>query len=76
VAGALPRGHRRWRIALTLPESAIAGLGQAAAVRHFAETGLDVDLALVPDDEARTLRLLRCDLRETTFGARAVLIGA
>lgn len=64
------------RIRLTLPESAVAGLGQAAAVCHFAASGLDVDVALVPDDEARTLRLLRCDLRETTFAARPVLIGA
>ncbi len=64
------------RITLTLPESAVAGLGEAEAVRHFADAGLDVDLALVPDEEARSLRALRCDLRETTFVARPALIGA
>jgi phenylacetate-CoA ligase len=64
------------RIRLTLPESAVAGLGETAAAGHFADNGIDVDLRLVPDDEARTLRLLRCDLRETTFVARPALIGA
>jgi phenylacetate-coenzyme A ligase PaaK-like adenylate-forming protein len=64
------------RISLTLPESTIAGIGHAEATRHFAERGLDVDLALVPDGEAKSLRPLRCDLRETTFAARPALIGA
>jgi phenylacetate-CoA ligase len=63
------------KVALTLAESAVAGLG-LAAVDHFAARGLDVDLTLVPDDEARALRPLRCDLRETTFVARPALIGA
>ena len=61
---------------LTLPEYAIAGLGHRGAVEHFAGHGLDVDLGLVPDDEATALRPLRCDLRETTFVARPALIGA
>jgi phenylacetate-CoA ligase len=64
------------RIALTLPESAIEGVGHAAAVRHFADHGIDVDLSLVSDDGATALRYLRCDLRETTFAARPALIGA
>jgi phenylacetate-coenzyme A ligase PaaK-like adenylate-forming protein len=64
------------KIVLTLPEHAIAGLGHVGAVAHFAERGLDVDLGLVPDDEAQSLRPLRCDLRETTFVARPALIGA
>jgi phenylacetate-coenzyme A ligase PaaK-like adenylate-forming protein len=55
------------RIRLTLPLSAIADLGEAVAVRHFAAHGLDVDLTLVPDAEATALRPLRCDLHETTF---------
>jgi phenylacetate-CoA ligase len=63
-------------VVLTLPESAVADLGHAAAVAHFAERGLDVDLGLVPDEEARSLRPLRCDLRETTFVSRPALIGA
>ncbi len=64
------------RLSLTLPEYAIDGVGHADAVRHFADNGLDVDLSLVADDEARSLRQLRCDLRETTFAARPALIGA
>ena len=63
-------------LVLTLPEYAVADLGHAAAVAHFAEHGLDVDLGLVPDEQARSLRLLRCDLRETTFASRPALIGA
>ena len=64
------------QVGLTLPQSAVAGFGESAAVRHFADRGLEVDLTLVPDDEARSLRLLRCDLRETTFVAPPALIGA
>jgi phenylacetate-coenzyme A ligase PaaK-like adenylate-forming protein len=63
-------------VVLTLPEYAVAGVGHAAAVDHFAERGLDVDLGLVPDEEAAALRPLRCDLRETTFVSRPALIGA
>ncbi|HEY3607172.1 MAG TPA: AMP-binding protein [Pseudonocardiaceae bacterium] len=63
-------------VALTLPVSAIADIGEAAAVRHFADHGVDVHLRTVADDEARSLRPLRCDLRETTFVARPALIGA
>lgn len=63
------------RIRLTLPESAIAGYGEAAACQHFADRGLDVALAIVSDDQATSLRQLRSDLHETTFVARPALIG-
>jgi phenylacetate-CoA ligase len=64
------------RIALTLPESSVAGFGLAATVAHFAERGLDVELGLVPDADSVALRPLRCDLRETTFVSRPALVGA
>jgi phenylacetate-CoA ligase len=64
------------RIRLTLPAAAIAGLGEAEAARHFADRGLDLNLAIVSDPEARSLRLLRSDLHETTFVTRPALIGA
>jgi phenylacetate-coenzyme A ligase PaaK-like adenylate-forming protein len=64
------------RLRLTLPLSATAGLDDAEAVRHFADHGLDVDLAFVSDDEATSLRTLRSDLHETTFAGRQALIGA
>ncbi len=63
------------RITLTLPESAIADLGRAAAEQHFIDRGLDVCVAVVDDEQASQLRPLRCDLRETTFAARPALIG-
>ncbi len=55
------------RLRLTLPEAAVDGLGVAGARLHFAELGLDTELALVPDDQAGTLRHVRADLHETTF---------
>jgi phenylacetate-coenzyme A ligase PaaK-like adenylate-forming protein len=64
------------RVRLALPVSAIKGIGEAEAVRHFADRGLDLDLALVSDGEATALRPLRSDLYETTFSARPALIGA
>jgi phenylacetate-CoA ligase len=64
------------RIRLTLPVSALTGLDQAEVARHFGDRGLDLDLALVGDDEASALRPLRSDLHETTFAARPALIGA
>jgi len=66
------------RIRLILPAAAIAGFGEAAARRHFAGAlgGLDVDLAIVDDDQARMLRQTRSDLRETTFASPPVLVGA
>lgn len=64
------------RIRLTLPVSTTEDLGEAEAVRHFADRGLDVDLAFVPDAEATSLRPLRCDLHETTFAGGNALIGA
>jgi hypothetical protein len=64
------------RIRLTLPVSAVEGLGEAATRAHLAEAGLDVDLRLVGDAEAVALRNVRSDLRETTFVARPALVGA
>jgi phenylacetate-coenzyme A ligase PaaK-like adenylate-forming protein len=64
------------RIRLTLPASAIAGYGEAAAVRHFAAAGLDIDLDIVGDDQAASLRRTRSDLHETTFASQHTLVGA
>ncbi|HEX4729166.1 MAG TPA: hypothetical protein VH298_15280 [Jatrophihabitans sp.] len=63
------------RLRLTLPESALEGLSEAGAREHFAQHGLDVELALVPDAAAVSLRPLRSDLRETTFVNATALIG-
>jgi phenylacetate-CoA ligase len=57
------------QLRLTLPTSAVAGLGTAGARAHLADHGMDADLDLVPDECAPRLRTLRCDLRETTFVA-------
>ena len=64
------------RIRLTLPAAAIAGYGEAAARGHLADAGLDVDLAIVGDDQATALRQTRSDLRETTFASQHALVGA
>lgn len=64
------------RIRLTLPASAIAGYGEAEAGRHFAAAGLDVDLDIVGDDQAVSLRHTRSDLHETTFASQHALVGA
>ncbi|MDQ1739773.1 MAG: hypothetical protein QOE53_1425, partial [Pseudonocardiales bacterium] len=63
------------RLQLRLTESALDGLSEADAREHFADRGLDVDLALVSDADAVLLRPLRSDLRETTFVAAPALIG-
>jgi phenylacetate-coenzyme A ligase PaaK-like adenylate-forming protein len=63
------------RLQLTLPVGAVDGLGEAGARQHFASHGLDVDLLLVSDDQASSLRHLRSDLHETTFVSRPALIG-
>jgi len=63
------------RVRLSVPESALDGLGEAGAREHFAARGLDVDLALVSDADAASLRPLRSDLHETTFVATPALIG-
>jgi phenylacetate-CoA ligase len=63
------------RLRLTLPVSAVDGLGESAARQHFAGHGLDVELVLVSDDQARSLRHVRSDLHETTFVGRPALIG-
>ena len=63
------------RIQLTLPASAIDGLDEAEAVSHFADRGLDVDLALVGDAEAVALRHLRSDLHETSFASALMSSG-
>jgi phenylacetate-CoA ligase len=67
-------GHIR----LILPAAAIAEYGEAAARRHIADAlgGVDVDLVIVGDDQATTLRQTRSDLRETTFAAPPALVGA
>src|SRR4051794_6278014 len=57
----------RGRVRLTLPTSAVAGLGVSGARAHLADHGLDADLEVVSDESAPRLRTLRCDLRETTF---------
>jgi phenylacetate-CoA ligase len=64
------------RIRLTLPEAAIAGYGESAARLHFAEAGLDVDLAIAGDAEAKSLRATRSDLREAAFASQPAPIGA
>jgi phenylacetate-CoA ligase len=64
------------RIRLTLPAAAIDGYGETAARRHFAEAALDVDLTIVGDDQARSLRHTRSDMREPTFAAAQALLGA
>jgi phenylacetate-CoA ligase len=64
------------RIHLTLPASAIDGYDEAEAFRHFAAAGLDVDLEIVGDDQAASLRRTRSDLHETTFASQHALVGA
>ena len=64
------------RVQLTLPAAAIAGYGEAAARSHFAEAGLEVELTVVSDDQASSLRPTRSDLHETTFAGQQALIGA
>jgi phenylacetate-coenzyme A ligase PaaK-like adenylate-forming protein len=60
------------RLLLTVPAAAVDGYGHAAAVAHFADRGLDVNLAVIADERAAALRPLRCDLRETTFAEPAL----
>jgi phenylacetate-coenzyme A ligase PaaK-like adenylate-forming protein len=67
---------RDGRIRLTLPASAIAGYDAAEARRHFAAAGLDIDLDIVGDDQAASLRHTRSDLHETTFASQHALVGA
>lgn len=64
------------RIRLTLPAGAIADCGEAEASRRFAAAGLDVELDIVGDDQAPSLRRTRSDLHETTFAGRHALVGA
>ena len=60
---------RDGQLQLTLPAAAISGFGEAEARRHLGAAlgGLDVDLAIVADDQAASLRRTRSDLHETTF---------
>jgi phenylacetate-CoA ligase len=67
---------RDGRIRLTLPATAIAGLGEAEARRYFAAAGLDVDLDVIGDDQTASLRRTRSDLHETTFASQHALVGA
>jgi hypothetical protein len=64
------------RIQLTLPAAAIADYGHTAARRHFAQAGLEVDLTIVNDDQATSLRPTRSDLHETTLVDDQAFIGA
>jgi phenylacetate-coenzyme A ligase PaaK-like adenylate-forming protein len=64
------------RIRLTLPASAIADYGEAEARRHFAAAGLDIDLDIVGNDQAASLRHTRSDMHETTFASQPALVGA
>lgn len=63
------------RLHVTLPAGAVHPGGMAATIEHFAAHGLDVVLAIVGDDEARSLRHLRCDLHEKTFVGRPTPVG-
>jgi len=64
------------RVRVTLPAATVDGLDSTDLARHFEAHGLDLDITIVGDDEARSLRQLRSDLHETTFAARPALIGA
>jgi phenylacetate-CoA ligase len=64
------------RIRLTLPASAVAGIGEAEARRHFAAAGLDTDLDIVGNEQATSLRHTRSDMHETTFASQHALVGA
>jgi phenylacetate-coenzyme A ligase PaaK-like adenylate-forming protein len=64
------------RLRITMSAATVAGLDEAEVARHFADRGIDTDLAFVSDDEATSLRPLRSDLHETLFAARPALIGA
>ena len=66
------------RLRLTLPAGAINGQGMSETRRHFAAAlgGLDVDLAVVGDEQATSLRHTRSDLHETTFADQHALVGA
>jgi phenylacetate-CoA ligase len=65
------------RIRLTLPAGALSGSSEAEAGRHFATAlGRDVDLTIVGDEQATSLRHTRSDLHETTFATPRTLVGA
>ncbi|CAN5851971.1 hypothetical protein BH18ACT7_BH18ACT7_22810 [soil metagenome] len=68
---AAPEGH----LHVTLPDGAVHPDGRAATVEHFAAHGLDVDLDIVGDEQARSLRHLRSDLHETTFVGLPTSVG-
>jgi hypothetical protein len=67
---------RDGQIRLTLPAGAVAGYSEAEARRHFAAAGLDIDLDIVGNDQAASLRHTRSDMHETTFGSQHALVGA
>jgi phenylacetate-CoA ligase len=66
------------RIQLTLPAGALSGYSESEAGRHFAAAlgGRDVDLTIVGDEQATSLRRTRSDLHETTFAGPRTLVGA
>jgi phenylacetate-CoA ligase len=63
------------RARLTLPRAATTGLDEAEIRDHLLRYGVDAGLAVVDDNQAESLRPLRCDLHETTFVARPAPIG-
>jgi phenylacetate-CoA ligase len=63
---------RDGRLQLTLPAAAVSGFGEAEVRRQLAAAlglghGPDLDLVIVGDDQAASLRRTRSDLHETTF---------
>ena len=57
------------RARLSLPAGAVRGLSRAEVRTHFLDRGIDVDVHVVADEQAPSLRHLRSDLRETTFAS-------
>lgn len=75
MAGPLPVRVQDGRLHVTLPTTAVAGLGTAGVREHFAAAGLDAELAVVADELASALRTVRSDLHETTFVAHPTPVG-
>ncbi|MCU1573976.1 MAG: hypothetical protein JWO93_2058, partial [Micrococcaceae bacterium] len=62
-------------LCLSLPHKAVAGLTTAELSHHFTGHGLQVQIEVVNEDQARSLRPVRSDLRELTFST-PIPIGA
>lgn len=63
------------RLRIDLPAGAVTGLSSAGLSNHFADRGLDARVRVLDDQQARSLRQVRSDLRELTF-AVPELVGA